>query len=428
MRRTPAVPLLVVALIVVGATPAAARTAGGAVRLAAAPTVETGAAALGTKGRVTLNGAITPASDGTAYFFEYGTSESYGQATPETPIAAGTTTKTAARAVISGLAGGTTYHYRLVGRSPEGLTPGRDRTFTTAAVAAKPPTASTQPATGVGTDRATFVARVNPNGLATTYQFEWGTTTAYGSVSAPTAAGAGPSPATVSQLITGLRPATTYQYRVVATNAAGTVRGANRTLRTSRGLTGISLVPASTTMPWNGSVELTGAVAGAAPAGAQVVILRQDFPYSGAFRGIATVGAGADGRYSYRLRRVYSSVRIKVQAGRGSAIVSPAVQIDSQLFARLRVARRQRTTARLTGRVFPARPNGRARIERLSPSGAWRTVRTVRLRRGSGGRSLFSATVPRLTRAASYRAVVDPRDGGAHVATPTAAVTVSARR
>jgi predicted lipoprotein with Yx(FWY)xxD motif len=63
---------------------------------------------------------------------------------------------------------------------------------------------------------------VNPYGLDTTYHFEYGTTTAYGtSLPVPEAdVGSGQTAVPVSQTVTGVQPNTTYHYRLVATNSA----------------------------------------------------------------------------------------------------------------------------------------------------------------------------------------------------------------
>jgi predicted lipoprotein with Yx(FWY)xxD motif len=73
----------------------------------------------------------------------------------------------------------------------------------------------------------------------TTYHFEYGTSTAYGS-SVPTAdADAGSALATpVSQTVTGLQPNTTYHWRLVSTNSVeGTGFSADRTFSTAEATT-----------------------------------------------------------------------------------------------------------------------------------------------------------------------------------------------
>jgi hypothetical protein len=79
----------------------------------------------------------------------------------------------------------------------------------------------------------TFAASVDPRGLATTYRFEYGATTAYGSQTSVGDAGAGSGAAVVTATATGLAPGTAYNYRVVATNAAGTSLGPNQTATTA---------------------------------------------------------------------------------------------------------------------------------------------------------------------------------------------------
>ncbi|MGC1853486.1 MAG: hypothetical protein WA687_13735, partial [Solirubrobacterales bacterium] len=97
--------------------------------------------------------------------------------------------------------------------------------------AATPAVAATWSENVVRTE-AMLRAQVNPEGLATTYRFEWGTTAAYGNQSPQIAVGSDSSLHTVSRLLGGLQPGTTYHYRVVATNGDGTTPGPDRTLTT----------------------------------------------------------------------------------------------------------------------------------------------------------------------------------------------------
>jgi Fibronectin type III domain len=102
-----------------------------------------------------------------------------------------------------------------------------------AAPAAGPPTATTGAATGLGDTTATVTGTVDANGMATTYHFEYGTSSSYGLQTSEQDAGSGTGAADVQAALAGLTSATTYHYRVVATNAAGVDRGADRTFTTA---------------------------------------------------------------------------------------------------------------------------------------------------------------------------------------------------
>lgn len=101
------------------------------------------------------------------------------------------------------------------------------------AAAVGAPAVITGPAQNVSTSSATVTGTVNPNGLATTYNVEYGTTTGYGFATGTRDAGAGSDPVPVRESLTGLLPNTVYHYRVVATHAGGVVKGADATLRTA---------------------------------------------------------------------------------------------------------------------------------------------------------------------------------------------------
>ena len=96
------------------------------------------------------------------------------------------------------------------------------------------PTVTTESAETITPTSATLQATVNPGNLATTYAFDWGTTSGYGNVSTVQSAGSGSStvPADLLQL-NGLSPSTTYHFRVTATNSLGTTNGSDANFTTS---------------------------------------------------------------------------------------------------------------------------------------------------------------------------------------------------
>ncbi len=98
------------------------------------------------------------------------------------------------------------------------------------------PAVTTNAASGVFSSGATLNGSVNPEGQSTTYKFDYGTSTSYGSsVPSPAgSAGSGTSTVNESATLNGLRPGTTYHYRIEATNATGTTDGPDQTFTTAR--------------------------------------------------------------------------------------------------------------------------------------------------------------------------------------------------
>ncbi|MGO9972208.1 MAG: hypothetical protein ACLP01_05235 [Solirubrobacteraceae bacterium] len=90
---------------------------------------------------------------------------------------------------------------------------------------------------------AQLLAGVYPNGLETTYWWQYGTGTSYGESTASFTIGAssGLSPATAT--ITGLTPGSTYHFRLVAENSAGSIDGYDYTLQVP------GVAPVSTSTP-----------------------------------------------------------------------------------------------------------------------------------------------------------------------------------
>jgi hypothetical protein len=176
----------------------------------------------------TLNATVNPEGGDTTYKFEYGTTTAYGQTEPVSAVDVGSGGAPVPVAVaVGGLQAGTTYHYRVVASNANGTVSGADRSFTTLPV----PAIHGVSATNLTAGSADLSASIDPEGLDTTYRFEYGTSTAYGaSVPVPDAdIGAGVSDVAVSQHITGLSANTTYHWRVVARNANGIATGSDHT-------------------------------------------------------------------------------------------------------------------------------------------------------------------------------------------------------
>ena len=97
------------------------------------------------------------------------------------------------------------------------------------------PAAATSAASNVTLNAARLNGSVNPHDLATTYQFNWGTTTGYGNTTPAKSAGSDRSDHKAFADISGLAPNTTYHFRIVATNAIGSRTGKDVTFTTTPG-------------------------------------------------------------------------------------------------------------------------------------------------------------------------------------------------
>ncbi len=198
----------------------------------ARPIVETGPFVEASESTLTLTGAIDPAGRGEIVecHFEYGFDKSYGTSVPCTPDpgAHPFSEPTEVRATISGFSGGTRDHYRLVATNSVGATAhGNDATFITT----QPPAIDGLKSEDLTATTATLIAQVNPNGLDTTYQFNYGTSTSYNQAApaSPGTIAASNSDHLLEVHLTDLTPGATYHYNLVATNDDGSTAAEDHT-------------------------------------------------------------------------------------------------------------------------------------------------------------------------------------------------------
>jgi DNA-binding beta-propeller fold protein YncE len=246
-----------------------------------APDATTDPASAVTTDGATLNGTVGTSGIDTSYSFNYGIDATYGSSTPVVDL--GTSGGPVSEA-ITGLSPNTTYHYELVATNAQGANAGEDQTFTTAAA---PPLVDGQPAfaAGVTDTTARLHGTVNPNGSATTYRFEYGTTTAYGN-SAPSPdgdGGAGLADEDVSAALTGLQANTQYHFRIVADNGTGGPQaGADQTFTTALAPPSASAALPSDVTTTSATLRGTIDAHGVAGATYRFVVAGAGVPYDGA--------------------------------------------------------------------------------------------------------------------------------------------------
>ena len=343
-----------------------------------APAVTTDAASSVTPTSARLNGTITPNGQATSWYFDYGTTTSYGTRTPVRNAGSGTGA-TRVNASLTRLRTGVTYHYRLVATNASGTTVGRNRTFSTALQ----PVVRTDAARDATATTATLTGSVDPRTRATSWWFEYGTTTGYGSQTASRSAGSGSAARAVSAGISGLRPGTTYHYRLVARNDAGTTRGANASFTT----VGVTLTTPALQVVYGRGVLLSGLVP-TRRAGETVTVFAQPLG-EGSPRSVATVLTAADGSWRWLAK---PRIRTSYAAQWAGALSAPSV-----VGVRPAVSLRRTASGLFSTRVTGARSfAGRGvQLQRRAANGRWVTIKRVRL--NSRSARLFPATLPRGT-------------------------------
>ncbi|MEA2409648.1 MAG: hypothetical protein QOC77_209 [Thermoleophilaceae bacterium] len=272
-------------------------------------------------------------------------------------------------------------------------------TLSSSALAAAP-TATTGPATAVTSTTATVNGSVNAGKEQTTYHFEYGKTTAYGTVTPNANVGKGNKTSNVSADLATLATSTTYHYRVVATNGSGTVAGADMTFTTLAegqappGGNAITIAASPASIPFGRASALTGQLVG--PNNANVRLTLQSRPSSVAgaqFADAATGSTDAAGNYSFAVAPLVNT-DYQVVAKTRPQVTSPVQRVKVRFAVTLRLSDatpRRGTGVRFSGSVKPAHDGASALIQRRAKTGKFVTVVKVLLKPSTtAGQSVYS--------------------------------------
>lgn len=283
-----------------------------------------------------------------------------------------------------------------------------------AAASAAAPLVTTGGAAQVTISSATLTGTVNPRGLSTSYYFQYGTTTAYGSRTASTAAGKGGAGVAAAAQISGLGSNTKYHYRLIAHNSDGTTAGNDRTFRTPRQPLGLALSATPNPVVFGGLTTLSGTLSGTGNTGRAVQLQQNPFPFTSGFANVANAQlTDAAGNFSFTVLSVPLTTQYRVLVTNNQAIVSPVVTVSVQVLVRTSVTHRhvrRGAKVRFSGTVRPAVPNVPLAIQKRGPSGGWVTVSGSITRPGGNGYALYGKTV-RVKRGGRYRVYVGATGG-----------------
>jgi hypothetical protein len=294
----------------------------------------------------------------------------------------------------------------------------------TASAQAAVPTVTTGNANNLTQSSARLHGTVKPNNEATTWHFEVGPTTAYGSNTpeqGPIQPGAGQT--SVQFDVGALQPGTVYHYRLVASNPSGTIPGKDRTFTTR---SAVSLDANKRVGSFNDNITLSGQVFGGAVAGITVTLQENPFPFAG-WNDVSTTTTDASGRYQF-IRQLKMNTAWRVVAQTKPAGTSGTAFVLEQDIVSLKASTtrpKRGKTVLFTGFAVPARVGGPVYIQRLGKRG-WRTVLTAKLSPTSIPDTASYAARLRRVVSGVYRAYVP--GGYDHLADASAAKRITIRR
>jgi hypothetical protein len=288
------------------------------------------------------------------------------------------------------------------------------------------PVLSTGTATAVTYSTATLNGTVDPQGSATVVYFQVGTTSGYGSQSAPEQLPAGTAKVSVAIAISGLAAGTTYHYRIVATNASGTALGADRTLRSAKIPLSLAITGAPNPVVFGGAVTIEGTLAGTGSANAPVTLQANPFPYTAGFTDLGNPELTlANGTFAFNVLGASQNTEYRVVSG---ATASSDVVVDVNVAVVLHArptGTRDHPTIRFGGTIAPAEPSARIAIERLIGT-SWKVVGGTIAHASPVNGVVGFATTVRTGTGGFFRALVLPVEGG-HVSGYSAVAQVRVR-
>jgi hypothetical protein len=286
--------------------------------------------------------------------------------------------------------------------------------FAPGVASAATPLVTTGGAAQVTITTATLTGTVNPRGLTTSYFFQYGTTTAYGTRTPSTSAGKGGAALAAAAQVTGLAPNTRYHYRLLAHNSDGTIAGNDRTFRTPRQPLGLALAAAPNPVVFGGLTTLSGTLSGTSNSGRPVQLQQNPFPFTSGFANAANAQlTDATGAFSFTVLSVPLTTQYRVLVADRPTVVSPIVTVSVQVLVRTSVTdRRVRRGARVrfSGTVRPAVPNVPLAIQKQGRSGRWVTLDGSITRPGGNGYAVYGKSL-RIRRGGRFRVYVGASGG-----------------
>jgi hypothetical protein len=281
---------------------------------------------------------------------------------------------------------------------------------------------------------AVLQGTVNPDGLETTYFFQYGPTVAYGHQTPVASVGKGTTNVKVAQTVAGFLAG--YHYRIVATNSKGTKPGRDRIYSTTSVRLKFAMESSkhAAPTPYGGTFVLRGTLTGGPLH--SITAQSSPFPFLTAFTDVgAPLLTNAAGAFAISIPNLKQSTQLRVRTNDARPLFSSILTAHVAVRVTLRVRSSARKGLyRLYGTVTPAkvgatvlfqvqkatRPHGKDELEtRFALAG-----RTV-VKRATRTFSRFSQVLT-IKRGGAYRAYV-LLHSGALVSGASSTVTLHAK-
>lgn len=261
--------------------------------------------------------------------------------------------------------------------------------------------------------------RVMPNGRETTYFFQFGPTTKYGSQTRTASAGKGAAAVKVGLTATPMLLG--YHFRLVATNSAGTTFGHDHTFTIKKGRLKFVLTKhkhQEPPTPYGGTYVLSGTLSGTGGTPHEISLQASPYPYKEAFETLGTsFTTSTKGAFVVSAKNLKKSTQLRLMTSSTRSVFGPVITAHVSPKVTLKV----RTTSvkglvRLYGTVTPASVGTRVLFQLVrSPSSErsengeaqvhYSTQSRTTTKHGTRAVSRFSSIVT-VQRSGHYRAYV----------------------
>jgi hypothetical protein len=216
---------------------------------------------------------------------------------------------------------------------------------------------------------ALLTGAISPNGIQTSYQFQYGQTTTYGLQTPLTVLAGQTAKQKIGVPVSGLQSGATYHFRLVAVTSTGEVVAGKDHSFDTKGKARLE-VPKGLTVTVGSTFIFSGTMRGPGVSGHKVALQASAYPYLESFTNIgAPATTDASGRFSFRIANLTASTQFRVVTLEARPIYSSVTTVH----AAVKVTFHVKTSSapgfvRLYGTITPAAVGAHVYFQLLKPT------------------------------------------------------------